>query len=593
MKFNHRSFTQTPKGIIKIRDKIILLCVTFFVAFTIIFYFMSYQKSIDILDEQVDVNASSALEQLNLHITYIFNEMDKLSNIISNQHAVNELLYSSLHEPNKVKQIENYFALKPVLSDIITSYNNYYVSIYLPENVLFSQEQIMINAIEAIDTMELYETITKENGKAVWRANLRLSKRFDQYVTSQYKLLKHYYTDNVIGIIEIYTPNRFIEDIMSNVGNASGSITYLIDKEGSVITASASNGRDAKPDAELFGKVMSGSAKGSFKAGEGNQSKQVVYRKLEINGWILITTIPEDLLYTSSKKVRNFSIMTITAVLFIVILLIYLILKNSTKRIDRLIRVMSYIENDGLTTVVPNKVNDELGELEKRFNEMRSRINNLIAEIYRAENTKKEAQFIALQAQINPHFLYNTLDTINWMAINQDAYDVSSIITALSKFFRLTLNAGNEIISVREEIEIVKQYLYIQKIRYDDELEVQYFIDENVLNYNAVKLSLQPLIENALKHGIQHSDRPGKIELRARLRDDGFIEMRVLDNGSGLKKEAQALADVSLDKSGYGLKNVLERLILHFGTECVIEIKDGIEIGVEVIIIWPAKISMK
>jgi two-component system sensor histidine kinase YesM len=593
MKLNHRSFTQSPKGIIKIRDKIILLCVTFFVTFTIIFYFMSYQKSIDILDEQVDENAASALEQLNLHITYIFNEMDKVSNIISNQHAVNELLYSSLHEPNKVKQIENYFTLKPVLSNIITSYNNYYVSIYLPENVLFSQEQIMINAIEAIDNMELYETITKENGKAVWRSNLRLSKRFDQDVTSQYKLLKHYYTDNVIGIIEVYTPNRIIENILSNVGNASGSITYLIDKEGSVITASASNGMTAKPDAELFGKVMSGSAKGSFKAGEGNQSKQVVYRKLEINGWILITTIPEDLLYTSSKKVRNFSIMTITAVLFIVILLIYLILKNSTKRIDRLIRVMSYIENDGLTTVVPNKVNDELGELEKRFNEMRSRINNLIAEIYRAENTKKEAQFKALQAQINPHFLYNTLDTINWMAINQDAYDVSSIITALSKFFRLTLNAGNEIITVREEIEIVKQYLYIQKIRYDDELEVQYYIDENVLDYNTVKLSLQPLIENALKHGIQHSDRPGKIELRARLRDDSFIEMRVLDNGSGLKKETQALADVSLDKSGYGLKNVLERLVLHFGTECVIEIKDGIEIGVEVVIIWPAKISMK
>ncbi|WP_165452558.1 cache domain-containing sensor histidine kinase [Paenibacillus thalictri] len=550
---------------------------------------MSYQRSIEILDAQVDENAASALEQLNLHITYIFNEMDKVSNIISNQHAMNELLYSSLHEADKLKQIENYFALKPFLNDIITSYSNYYLSIYLPEEVLFSQEQIMIYPFKIVDNQELQAAIEKQDGKALWRSSQRLSKKLDQDVTSQYKLLKHYYTNNVIGIIEVYTQNKFIEQIMSNVGSASGSITYLIDQEGAIIAANTRTGMASRPDAELLHKVMQGGPKGTFKTEEGSQSKQVVYRKVEINDWTLITTIPESILYSSSKKLRDSSFITIAAVLLIVILLIYLILKNSTKRINRLIRVMSYIENDGLTTVVPSRVNDELGELEKRFNEMRSRINSLIAEIYRAEHMKKEAQFEALQAQINPHFLYNTLDTINWMAINQDAYEVSSIITALSKFFRLTLSEGKEIITVREEIEIVKQYMYIQKIRYDDALQVNYCIDEQVLDYDAVKLSLQPLIENAFKHGIQHSDRAGVIELKAILTDDGFIEMRVLDNGPGLLKKTRDLEDISLGRSGYGLHNVLERLELHFGPACSIEIKDGIETGAEVTIIWPAR----
>jgi two-component system sensor histidine kinase YesM len=587
MKSSKLNFIQLLRGNFKIRDKIIIICTTFFLAITMIFYFMSYQKSIGILDDQVDENAASALEQLNLHITYIFTEMDKVSNIISNQHVVNQLLYASLLETSKVKQIENYFTLRPILSDIANSYNNYNIGIYLPEKVMFSQERNMIHPIEDIDNAQLLADIETQYGLALWSSNQRLNQHFDQEVTSEYKLLKHYYTNNVIGIIEVYTPNSFIKNIMNNVGNASDRITYLIDKEGSVVVTNASNDMVAELDAELLERVMDGSSIGSLKAGEGIDRMQVVYRKLEINDWILITTIPENLLYISSKRVRNSTIIAITVVLFIMILLIYLILNNSTKRINRLARVMSRIENNGLTSIVPNKVNDELGALEKQFNEMRSRINNLISEIYQAERMKKEAQFLALQAQINPHFLYNTLDTINWMAINQDAYEVSSIITALSKFFRLTLNAGNEIITLREEIEIVKQYLFIQKIRYDDDLDVQYDIDEHVLDYSAVKLTLQPIIENALKHGIQPSDRAGKIEFKAMLRNDGFIEMRVLDNGVGLRKETLGLVDVSLDKSGYGLKNVLERLILHFGPESSIEIKDGEELGVEVIIVWP------
>lgn len=572
----------------KIRDKIIMICTIFFIAITMIFYFMSYQQSIEILDEQVDENAASALEQLNLHITYIFTEMDKVSNIISNQHVVNQLLYASLQETDNVKQIENFFTLRPILGDIISNFNNYNINIYLPKKVLFSQERDMLHPLEEIDNTPLFTAIENQGGNALWSSNQRLSQRFDQDVTSQYKLLKHYYTNTVIGIIEVYTPNRFIMNIMGNVGNASGSITYLIDQEGTVVATNATDGKVAKLDAELLEQVMNGDLKGSLKAGEGSKSKQVVYRKLEINKWTLLTTIPEDLLYISSKQVRDSSILAITTALLIMILLIYLILKNSTKRINRLIRVMSRIENDGLTTVVPNKNNDELGELEIRFNEMRSKINNLITETYQAENMKKEAQFVALQAQINPHFLYNTLDTINWMAINQDAYDVSSIITALSKFFRLTLNEGNEIITVKEEIEIVQQYLFIQKIRYDDDLDVQYDIDEHVLDCSAVKLTLQPLIENAFKHGIQLSERAGKIGIKAVMRDDGFVEMRVTDNGIGLKKQGLGLTNVSPDKSGFGLKNVLERLILHFGPESSIEIKEGAEVGVEVIIAYPA-----
>ena len=205
----------------------------------------------------------------------------------------------------------------------------------------------------------------------------------------------------------------------------------------------------------------------------------------------------------------------------------------------------------------------ELREVTRQFNAMLDQIDQLMADIHRQEETTRQYELQALSSQINPHFLYNTLDTIIWMAEFQDSQRVVQVTKSLATYFRLALNQGKDLISLSDEINHVRQYLFIQKQRYGDKLE--YEIDENPAFDKLVlpKLVLQPLVENALYHGIKEKEDQGHIKLSVQKKDSGLV-IRIEDDGVGF----QATSDSSqsqLKRGGVGLQNVDQRLKLHFG----------------------------
>ena len=177
----------------------------------------------------------------------------------------------------------------------------------------------------------------------------------------------------------------------------------------------------------------------------------------------------------------------------------------------------------------------------------------------------------ALSSQINPHFLYNTLDTIIWMAEFQDTNRVVSITKALATYFRLALNGGEDLIPLTKEVDHVRQYLYIQQQRYEEKLSYEIQVDENIPDILLPKLVLQPLVENAIYHGIKEINRPGKIQLTVRYQSPS-IKITIEDNGVGLKK--QGTSNKAL--GGVGIQNVKERLALYFGEEFKMEF-DSVE----------------
>ncbi|WP_444817343.1 cache domain-containing sensor histidine kinase [Streptococcus sp. HJ1] len=205
----------------------------------------------------------------------------------------------------------------------------------------------------------------------------------------------------------------------------------------------------------------------------------------------------------------------------------------------------------------------ELREVTRQFNAMLDQIDQLMADVRRQEEATRQYELQALSSQINPHFLYNTLDTIIWMAEFQDSQRVVQVTKSLATYFRLALNQGKDLISLSDEINHVRQYLFIQKQRYGDKLE--YEIDEDSAFGNLVlpKLVLQPLVENALYHGIKEKEGQGHIKLSVQKKDTGLV-IRIEDDGVGF----QATADNSqsqLKRGGVGLQNVDQRLKLHFG----------------------------
>lgn len=207
----------------------------------------------------------------------------------------------------------------------------------------------------------------------------------------------------------------------------------------------------------------------------------------------------------------------------------------------------------------------ELREVTRQFNTMLDQIDQLMADVRRQEETTRQYQLQALSSQINPHFLYNTLDTIIWMAEFQDSQRLVQVTKSLATYFRLALNKGKDLICLSDEINHVRQYLFIQKQRYGDKLE--YEIEENPTFDNLVlpKLVLQPLVENALYHGIKEKEGQGHIRVSVQKKETGLI-IRIEDDGVGFQVAGDS-SQSQLKRGGVGLQNVDQRLKLHFGED--------------------------
>uniref|UniRef100_UPI00136CE0CB sensor histidine kinase n=1 Tax=Clostridium sp. C2-6-12 TaxID=2698832 RepID=UPI00136CE0CB len=219
------------------------------------------------------------------------------------------------------------------------------------------------------------------------------------------------------------------------------------------------------------------------------------------------------------------------------------------------------------------KYNDEVGELGSSFNNMVKEINNLINLVQKEEKSKRIAEMNVLQAQIKPHFMYNTLDTIRWMAEEHNEEDIVEIIEAFTNLLRISLSKGKEMISVQDELNHVQSYLIIQKIRYEDKLDYEIEFDENILDFEVIKLILQPLVENAIYHGIKEKRGNGKISITGKI-EGNLLCFTVMDNGKGMEEDVlnrinKMLAGVGENKHeiGYGIFNVNERIRMIYGDE--------------------------
>ena len=218
-----------------------------------------------------------------------------------------------------------------------------------------------------------------------------------------------------------------------------------------------------------------------------------------------------------------------------------------------------------------------MGKLGESYNSMLNTIDSLITDVEDLYKKQKIFELKALQAQINPHFLYNTLDSIHWMARAHHAPDISKMVSALGTFFRHSLNKGNEYTTIENELNQISSYVSIQKIRFEDKFDVVYDIDENLLHCTIVKLTIQPLVENSIIHGFDEIEEGGMITIRVYSEDD-YIFIEVADNGCGtdtdeLNKAVTRELDYSEPIEKYGLTNVNLRIQLYFDKTCGLSFK--------------------
>lgn len=398
-------------------------------------------------------------------------------------------------------------------------------------------------------------------------------------------------TEQAVLLIEM--AYQGIEEVLDEVTLGNGGYIYLMDSKGEIIW---------HPKFELIASgrvkennlVAAGYDDGSREEVFNGTSQTVVTKTVGYTGWKLVGVIKGTGISLNMLKTRLFIVFVILLIIFIVIIINSYISFRVTNPIRELEKSVKALEEGNLDADIYMGGSYEVQHLGKSVQDMKFRIKGLMQDIVNEHEEKRKSEFDSLQAQINPHFLYNTLDIIVWQIENEKQSEAVHTVTALARFFRLSLGKGKNIVTVKDEIDHVKNYLMIQHMRFKNKFDYEFDIAEDVLELPSLKLMLQPLVENAIYHGMEFMDGDGLIMVKA-WREEDELYLSVADNGLGMTEDKVEMILTGKSSSGngrgsgIGVKNVNERIKLYFGEAYGLSIDSEPDEGTKVTIHLPVK----
>lgn len=391
------------------------------------------------------------------------------------------------------------------------------------------------------------------------------------------------------GVLLVDMNCSVIDQLCKGVGFGKKGYVYLIDSKGNIVYHPQQQLINIGLKSENTDAVQS-HVFGSFFDKINGENRLIIVQTVNYCRWRIVGVAYTDEIVTAKKEISGFLLWILVFSILFVIFISSFISSKISDPIKKLEKSMKSVENGRFDVNVDIKGEDEVVKLSRTFNIMVSKIRDLMEQILLEQEEKRKSELNALQAQINPHFLYNTLDSIVWMAENGKSQDVIMMVTALAKLFRISISKGRNIITVQEELEHARNYLIIQKRRYKNKFKFEIEAEEEVLQNKTLKLILQPIIENAIYHGIEYMVDEGQIKITVSSAD-GKLLYRVMDNGVGMSPEVlEHLLEYeskSKGSSGVGVKNVHQRIQLYCGKEYGLTIESEQEVGTNVSIWLP------
>jgi two-component system sensor histidine kinase YesM len=392
------------------------------------------------------------------------------------------------------------------------------------------------------------------------------------------------------GILLVDMNFSGIEQLFTKVNTNNSGYVYLIDGNGEIIYHPKQNLINSSllhENNATAARYEDGTHEESFEA----EKRMVTIRTVGYTGWKIVNVTPTDEFYLSYNQMQLFTAMIIALTIFLIFFanqFVSYLIGNPIKKLDDSVKDLEYGKLD-LNIYVGGSY--EIQHLGRTITSVVLQMHELMDEIVLEQEKKRKSEFDSLQAQINPHFLYNTLDSIVWMVESERYQEAISMVTALANLFRISLSKGKNIITIREEIEHAQNYLYIQKIRYKNRFQIIFDIAPEINECSTIKLIVQPLLENAIYHGVEYMDGEGEITVKGYLKN-GDVYIDVTDNGLGMPEESVDLILTDENRvhkkgSGIGLSNVHQRIQLYFGKEYGLELESELDEGTTVHIHLP------
>ncbi|HUC91386.1 MAG TPA: sensor histidine kinase [Paenibacillus sp.] len=577
---------------LKIQDKIFICFVLISMVSVLGIGISSYYKSSDILGDKTSRYNVETVQQLSTGVDYTLQRIDELSGILAFDQRVQQVLNTEL---DTMTERERIAAVNQIESIMITNYNSQImrsIEIYGRNGLVvkvpssFSDRENEGKSQQYIEEASIYRGKTKWINNACSEGLLRAVREINELQTATKPL----------GTVIISLKYETVTNLLRNVNfDRSGSV-LLIDEKGRTVTPA--NPFDRLFEDEEFQQFIAGQTASFIQTIEG-EDYLVSYLSSAYSGWTTIGIISVDKLYEDNRTVRDWIIVVTLIILLFAFVLARVFAQTITNPIKRMLNPMKKVQMGDMNVSFPVESKDEIGILSTGVNHMVSQIHTLVEDAYKGRILLQQSEFKALQAQINPHFLYNTLESINWMAKMNGVDQICRMVSALGDLMRISISTDKEYITIEEEMKYIGDYLYIQKSRFGERIAAEIHIDDELKSVVIPKLILQPIVENALLHGVQVKKGKGNIDIRGRRLDESIL-FEVEDDGIGMtpKQIAKLLADNGIENpqakgSGIGVRNVHQRIRFIYGMEYGVTIKSQPGEGTTVQIRIAARLPME
>lgn len=528
-----------------------------------------YREKTDYSMEQSVSQAISFTESYLRNMTYLANMVEDngvIQNTLSADGFGEERPY--------MEQWLEYYELNKEFNSYEISNSIYRFCLYVPDEVMYAGNQYYFDGVsrlkERSDYVDLrYALNTGEDYVAISRERDGVDQQdTSQMVTLYHRIASKKEKEEELGICSISVSAKYFQDIMKNANITSEGLVYLMSENGRMITSSNSSilqkmqkkGILLNYGAELF----------MEKKKEGQKEYYITRQNVDGASWQMILIIPESEYEDQYRFLWLSAALMLGSMIAVIVLMSYLLSGYYVGRLKKLNAEMTGLESGNLNANLPiTTEEDEIEKIYHNFNGMVQEVQRLMQEHYQLGKEVKMAEVRALQAQINPHFLYNTLDLINWISMDYGAEEIGTLTWNLARFYRLSLNHGKSLISIGEEVEHVEVYVNIENYHFDNAISLEVDVPEELKSYACLNIILQPFVENAIVHGIAEKPDIESCEIRIRARrEEQDIIFSVQDDGPGvdveqMQKETQQ--DIRTAQHGYGVRNINFRLKLCFG----------------------------
>ena len=585
----HRTVTAFHN--MKIRRRLLLILILSIIPFVSFSYFI-YLNITDKLTHSQLTLASQGYHQVKSFLDYRFEQIFLVTSVISMDSNLNGILIRDPVTYSVYEQLRDKAIVKAYLGQFQRENQNLdTLRLYLPGGfTYFPDDKLLYNMDAAKDTRWFQNTFqgwgwVTVNSPALVENNSSIS------IVRPIRDMKHDYS-RFVGAVRIDISTQELQQILTRINVTDGCLSYLAFRNGDLAsTSSLALWEKLHLNDEYLKQALL--ADNEFVMLDVNGEKVWAFANpLENTDLMLVTVLPNRELISEMRLIQLNYIYALAFLLVLIIAFFTPSINSLTRRIKELVDNMKFVQEGNLNVKMTAQYRDEIGMLAVDFNYMIERVIALMKEQYLLGQDLKTAELKALQAQINPHFLYNTLEMIGWMAYKSNPKEIQTMTISLAQFYRLSLNHGQDITSISNELMLIESYLHIQTSRFRNELSVQIDVTE-IGAYAIPKITLQPIVENAIMHGILEKDsKSGTIKIKGRLTKNNRIELSIKDDGVGMTpSQIQKLMNMQRDANrmdGYGLQNIETRICLYFNIEKAIRIISKPGVGTKVIIAIPA-----